>query len=174
MKVIIIIKNHTINKKALRREFMKIIKKKLFTIIVLNLAIVIGFVSTFILTKDNQIEISETNVAQISNKKIAWGIKRNSEHQQPDVGSVNQKILEDNKGICLGSKDQKVIYLKFDNVYDAGYKNQILDTLKENEVTATFFITAHYLNTAQELVQRMIEEGHMVGNQFPIMVMYHI
>ena len=43
----------------------------------------------------------------------------------------------------------------------------ILDTLKENNVKATFFITAHYLNTAPELVRRMIDEGHIVGNQFP-------
>ena len=137
-------------------------KNKYFMIIVLNLAIVVGFVSTFILTKDNKIEIVETSASQTSNKKIAWGIKRNSEHSQPDVGSANKKTLEDNNGICLGNKEEKVIYITFDNGYEAGYTNQILDTLKENEVKATFFITAHYLNTASELVQRMIEEGHIV------------
>ena len=135
---------------------------KFFMIIVLNLAIVLGFVSTFMLIKDNPIEIIETSAPQPSNQKIAWGIKRNSEHQQPDVGSANQKTLEDNNGICLGNKDEKVIYITFDNGYEAGYTNQILDTLKENNVRATFFITAHYLNTASELVQRMIKEGHIV------------
>lgn len=137
-------------------------KNKYFMIIVLNLAIVVGVVSTFILTKDNKIEILETSTSQTSNKKIAWGIKRNSEHRQPDVGSANQKILEDNNGICLGNKDKKVIYITFDNGYEAGYTNQILDVLKQNEVKATFFITAHYLNTASETVQRMIDEGHII------------
>ena len=85
--------------------------------------------------------------------------------------TVNRKILEDNNGICLGNKDEKVIYLTFDNGYEAGYTSKILDVLKENNVKATFFITAHYLNTASELVQRMIDEGHIVGNQFPIIVM---
>ena len=36
--------------------------------------------------------------------------------------------------------------------------------MKENEVKATFFITSHYLNTASDLVERMINEGHTVGN----------
>lgn len=139
-------------------------KKNYFVIVILNIVIVAGFLSTFILTRNNQLEVSETSTTQTSNKKICWGIKRDSEHNQPDVGSANQKILEDNDGICLGNKDEKVIYLTFDNGYEAGYTNQILDTLKENEVTAIFFITAHYLNTASDLVERMIAEGHIVGN----------
>ena len=143
---------------------MKIIQKKFFTIIILNLAIVVGFVSAFISTQNDELKISETSSAHLCNKKISWGIRRNSKHEQPDVGSENRKILEENNGICLGNKEEKVIYLTFDNGYEAGYTNQILDTLKENEVKATFFITAHYLNTASELVKRMIQEGHIVGN----------
>ena len=139
-------------------------KKNYFLIIVLNLAIVVGFISTFTLTRKYIPEVQETNVEQISNKKISWGIRRNSEHQQPDVGAENRKILEQNNGICLGNKEEKTIYLTFDNGYEAGYTSHILDTLKTNEVKATFFITAHYLNTATDLVQRMIEEGHIVGN----------
>ena len=53
----------------------------------------------------------------------------------------------------------------YKNVTDeAGYTEKILDALKENDVKATFFITGHYLNTAGEIVQRMVEEGHVVGN----------
>lgn len=139
-------------------------KKNYLTIIIVNLAIVVGFISTFMLTKNEELEALETNGEQISNTKISWGIKRNSEHEQPDVGSANRKVLEENNGICLGNKDAKVIYLTFDNGYEAGYTTKILDTLKENDVKATFFITAHYLNTASELVERMIQEGHIVGN----------
>ena len=138
--------------------------KKYFTIIVLNLAILLGFISTFILAKKDNLEVIQTNSSQISNKKISWGIRRNNTHDQPDVGSANKKILEENNGICLGSKEEKTIYLTFDNGYEAGYTNKILDALKSNGVKATFFITAHYLNTAQELVERMINEGHIVGN----------
>lgn len=83
------------------------------------------------------------------------------------VGSSNQKVLEENGGICLGSEDKKVIYLTFDEGYEAGYTSQILSTLKENEVTATFFITAHYVNTQPDLVEQMIDEGHIIGNHTP-------
>ena len=58
----------------------------------------------------------------------------------------------------------KSIYLTFDSGYEAGNMGTILDTLKENNVKATFFITSHYLNTASEYVERMINEGHIVGN----------
>jgi len=83
---------------------------------------------------------------------------------QPDVGATNKQVLEENDGICLGKDTEKTIYLTFDEGYEAGYTESILKTLKENNVKATFFITSHYLNTASELVQTMIEEGHIVGN----------
>ena len=76
----------------------------------------------------------------------------------------NKKILEENNGICLGNKEEKILYLTFDEGYEAGYTSKILEVLKENDVKATFFITAHYLNTQEELVKQMIEEGHIVGN----------
>ena len=41
---------------------------------------------------------------------------------------------------------------------------KILEVLKQNDVKACFFITAHYLNTHPELVQRMIDDGQIVGN----------
>ena len=66
----------------------------------------------------------------------------------------------------MGNKDSKKIYLTFDLGYEAGYTEKILDVLKENDVKACFFITAHYFNTQPDLVRRMIEEGHDVGNHF--------
>ena len=115
----------------------------------------------------NQQEMVSVNAGQISNKKIGWGIKRNDNHEQPDVGASNQKILEANNGICLGNKEKKYIHLTFDEGYEAGYTPKILETLKSNNVKATFFITAHYVNTQEELVKQMIDEGHIVGNHTP-------
>jgi peptidoglycan/xylan/chitin deacetylase (PgdA/CDA1 family) len=42
--------------------------------------------------------------------------------------------------------------------------DKILTTLKENNVKATFFITAHYLNSATEEVEKMVNDGHIIGN----------
>lgn len=130
--------------------------------IVAVLMIAIFSLSVFSMnTKENKIP---TNANSVSHQKIGWGIKRNDNHEQPDVGSKNKKVLEENKGICLGNKEKKNIYLTFDEGYEAGYTPQLLKTLKENQVKAAFFITAHYANTQPELVKQMIDEGHIVGN----------
>ena len=103
-------------------------------------------------------------IAALSNKKIGWGIKRNDNHEQPDLGKTNKELIEKYNGLAMGNKDDKFIYLTFDMGYEAGYTEKILEVLKQNNVKAAFFITAHYLNTQPNLVKRMIEEGHVVGN----------
>ncbi len=142
---------------------MKIIRKTRKTILML---LSIGILTLSVITVKSKEEIA-TNSATISTKKIEWGIKRNDNHEQPDVGTENRKVLEENNGICLGNNESKSIYLTFDEGYEAGYTSQILEVLKENEVKATFFLTAHYVNTQEELVQQMIDEGHIVGNHTP-------
>ena len=134
--------------------------------------LIIGIFSLSIILMNNQENTIVTNSKVMSNKKIEWGIKRNDNNEQPDVGQNNRKILEENNGICLGNKDKKYIYLTFDEGYEAGYTSKILETLKSNDVKATFFITAHYLNTQEDLVKQMIDEGHIVGNHTPISLMF--
>lgn len=124
-------------------------------------ALIVAIFSISVISMNNQ-NLVQTSTTVSENTKIEWGIKRNDNHEQPDVGASNRKVLEENNGICLGNKDKKYIYLTFDQGYEAGYTESILNTLKENEVHATFFITGHYLNTQEELVKRMLEEGHLV------------
>lgn len=57
------------------------------------------------------------------------------------------------------------IYLTFDEGYE--YNNNtaaILDTLREKNVKAVFFVTYSYVRDNPSFVQRMIDEGHIVGN----------
>lgn len=128
-------------------------------------ALIVAIFSISVISTNNQ-KLIQTSTSLNENTKIEWGIKRNNNHEQPDVGTENRKILEENNGICLGNKDKKYIYLTFDQGYEAGYTESILNTLKENEVYATFFITGHYLNTQEDLVKRMIEEGHLVRKSY--------
>ena len=58
----------------------------------------------------------------------------------------------------MGNENKKYVYLTFDEGYEAGYTDKILDALKQEKVKATFFVTAHYINTASDIVQRMIDE----------------
>ena len=113
----------------------------------------------------NEINLVQTSAtSSISNKKISWGIKRGKNHDQPDLGNENKKIINRYNGICIGNSEKKYIYLTFDCGYEAGYTEKILEILKQNDVKATFFITGHYLNTASDTVKKMIDEGHIVGN----------
>ena len=100
----------------------------------------------------------------ISKEKHAWGFGRGKEHSQAILDSKSFSALNKYGGIAMGNKDSNKIYLTFDSGYEAGYTEDILATLKKTNVKATFFITAHYLNTAEDLVKKMIEEGHTVGN----------
>lgn len=133
--------------------------------ILLGFIICIFTFSVMTLNRDlNEKTVTTSSQGVLSNKKIGWGIKRNDNNEQPDLGSNNKAVLDKYSGIAMGNNTDKYVYLTFDEGYEAGYTSKLLDTLKENNVKAAFFITAHYLNTQPELVQRMIDEGHIVGN----------
>ena len=131
---------------------------------IIIMMLIVGIFSLSVISANIKQDEIATSTNSVSNKKIGWGIKRNDNHEQPDVGIQNKKILEQNGGICLGNEEYKTIYLTFDEGYEAGYTSQILEILKSNDVKATFFITAHYLNTQPKLVKQMIDDGHIVGN----------
>lgn len=57
-----------------------------------------------------------------------------------------------------------VIYLTMDEGYEAGYTPTILDTLAQKGVKAVFFVTKQFVTEQPALVQRMINEGHIIGN----------
>jgi peptidoglycan-N-acetylmuramic acid deacetylase len=99
-----------------------------------------------------------------SNEKYGWGLKRNSNHLQPEMPSYIADGLEKYDAYWVGSPDEKVVYLTFDEGYENGYTPKILDALKANNVKAAFFVTGHYLESQPELVKRMVDEGHIVGN----------
>ncbi len=138
--------------------------KKIYITLILIIGISIFAFSVISLNKDSNNNAVVTSGQVLSNKKIGWGIKRNDNHNQPDLGKKNKELLEKYDGKAMGNAQDKFVYLTFDCGYEAGYTSKILDVLKENDVKAAFFITGHYLNTASDLVQRMIDEGHIVGN----------
>lgn len=99
-----------------------------------------------------------------NNKLLRWGISRRTEYQTPAADPGAPQLLKRYGAAYLGDITQKKIYLTFDEGYENGYTPLILDTLKENGARAVFFITGPYLKGHQDLVQRMVDEGHMVGN----------
>ena len=73
-------------------------------------------------------------------------------------------IIRQNDAYYIGSKDEMMIYLTFDCGYENGNTPLILDVLKKHDVPALFFVTGHFMEEHPELVKRMVDEGHIIGN----------
>ena len=106
------------------------------------------------------------SVAQLSQTAMetgAWGLSFHTEGQPPS-GPAGAKLLAQYDSAYVGNTDEKVLYLTFDAGYENGYTERILDTLKRHEVPAAFFLVGDYLERNADLVRRMVQEGHIVGN----------
>lgn len=92
-----------------------------------------------------------------------WGLSFPREGQPP-VGNATPEALAAHDAYYVGKPTEKRLYLTFDAGYENGHTAAILDALKKHNAPATFFVVGHYLETAPELVRRMVAEGHTVGN----------
>lgn len=96
--------------------------------------------------------------------KTDWFLIRNKTHETPRFNDKLSYKLEDYGAYGVGDTSRKVIYLTFDEGYENGYTSQILDALKKQDVKATFFVTLPYIKANNDLIKRMADEGHDVGN----------
>ena len=92
-----------------------------------------------------------------------WGLSFGESGTQP-TGNASPEDLAWYDAYYVGGDDVKVIYLTFDCGYENGNTEPILDALKKHDVQATFFVVGHFLETAPDMVKRMVAEGHVVGN----------
>lgn len=93
----------------------------------------------------------------------AWGLSFQAEGQPPS-GPASAGQLARYDGAYIGDTGQKVLYLTFDAGYENGCTEKILDVLKKHEIPAAFFLVGNYMEKNADLVRRMVDEGHIVGN----------
>lgn len=108
--------------------------------------------------------VTTPDVNTLDNTLIPWGLKLNNTHAVPEIPAKVKALLDKYSGYYVGDISSKVIYLTFDEGYENGYTGQILDTLKANNVKAAFFVTKPYILQNKDLLKRMVNEGHLVGN----------
>ena len=107
------------------------------------------------------------NTRGLSTRRIdhSFGVPKN---EQPNAISVNgQEELRrmGSKAVIYDADTQeKVLYLTFDCGFENGNTAHILDVLRDKQVPAAFFCTLYHIRQQPQLVARMIEEGHVVGN----------
>lgn len=107
------------------------------------------------------------NTRGLSTKRIdhSFGVPKN---EQPNAISVNGQENLRNMGskavIYDADTQEKVLYLTFDCGFENGNTAHILDVLQEKQVPAAFFCTLYHIRQQPQLIARMIDEGHIVGN----------
>lgn len=93
----------------------------------------------------------------------SWGLSFRQEGQPP-IGNAGVDQLKRYDAAYIGDTTKQTLYLTFDAGYENGCTAKILDTLKQHHVKAAFFLVGNYIEKNADLVRRMVEEGHTVGN----------
>lgn len=111
----------------------------------------------------SEIRVSTDN---LSKEKNGYGQGLDLDDQKRPLGAINfnDKYGKFNATAIADSSKEKTIYLTFDQGYENGYTTVILDVLKEKNVKAIFFVLQDYAEKNPELIERMIDEGHVIGN----------
>ncbi|MBQ2747985.1 MAG: polysaccharide deacetylase family protein, partial [Firmicutes bacterium] len=146
-----------VNKENLKKGW----KKRARTTIISALFLAALGLGTSLLT--GEIVSKVANISMPVSASGNWGLSFQNEGSAP-VGNATKEELKEHNAYYIGDESEKVIYLTFDAGYENGNTPKILDTLKKHEVPACFFLVGNYIEKSPELVKRMVDEGHTVGN----------
>lgn len=92
-----------------------------------------------------------------------WGLSF-QEEGKPPVANASFEELASYNAWYVSDTDEKVIFLTFDCGYENGNTPAILDALKKHHAPAAFFVVGTFLDSNPDLIKRMRQEGHTVGN----------
>lgn len=109
------------------------------------------------------IEVAGSQTRELLPKTENWGLGFGKEGAKP-TGNASTKEMANYNAYYMAEGEEKVLYLTFDCGYENGNTAPILDALKKHNASATFFVVGHFLESAPDMVKRMVEEGHTVGN----------
>lgn len=98
----------------------------------------------------------------IDNTVRGWWSGNKKDHTRP-AGGADINELKKYNAYFMG-KNKKVIYLTFDEGSNDTYVAEIVDVLNKNDVKATFFLCGNFILDHKELIKKMADSGHSVGN----------
>lgn len=110
-------------------------------------------------------KLSDDEISKLNTKKCGYGQGLRLDKDNRPYGALDfNSAFNKYNSFAIKEDQKKVIYLTFDQGYENGYTAKILDALKEKKVKATFFVLTDYVKRNPELIKRMINEGHTIGN----------
>ena len=135
------------------------LKKALLLLLLFVAAYCAGTGVGFLISSFQGVPAKETSAEASEN----WGLSFPNEGERP-IGNAGVSELSALNAVYCEDTDEKVIYLTFDCGYENRNTEAILDALKKHEAPAAFFIVGTFLRDNPDIVKRMVEEGHAVGN----------
>lgn len=139
---------------------LTVLRRPILTTLLLLSAYLIGYGIGYLRSS-----ISDKSEQSVSGDAASgnWGLSFQEEGQRPQ-GNASIEELARYDAWYAQDTDEKVLYLTFDAGYENGNTPAILDALKKHNVSATFFVVGTYIESEPDLIRRMVEEGHTVGN----------
>lgn len=108
---------------------------------------------------------AQIDPSSLPNTMFYWWFKRNENHAAPEAQQEIDLTKYDAWYVKTEVKDgEKPVFLTFDCGYENGYTPGILDVLQKHRAPAAFFVCKHFIEDQPDLIRRMKEEGHVVGN----------
>lgn len=103
---------------------------------------------------------------QLDNTRRGYGQGNAKDSANRPTGAVAAQEKYEKYGAVFIAPPSNNVYLTFDLGYENGYTLKILDTLAERNAKGIFFVTMGYCKskTAQQIIERIIKEGHILGN----------
>ena len=136
-------------------------RRRLFLYVLLPLTFLLLFA---VLYRNGRQRVSAVSgEAALPASAVNLGLSFPKEGESP-IGNASREELSRYDAYFLGDTGKRVLYLTFDCGYENGYTNQILDALKKHNAPAAFFVVGNMVETAPDIVRRMGDEGHTVGN----------
>lgn len=131
----------------------------------IKIAIILIVIALFTTTNLYIFKKSSTNISRKSpyTTEYSWYFNPREDETQPEP-IKEAEFFKEYDSYYVGSPNEKIIYLTFDAGYENGTADKILDTLKKHDVPAHFFVVKSYIRDNPEIINRMVDEGHLVCN----------
>lgn len=149
-------------------------QKILIGVLAITVVILIGVIALNI-NKDEAKQVSAKQGTELEMEENDGRDSNSSEERltytsyENDINADNAREIENmlNKWNYLRTDGKKIAYLTFDDGPSIETTPKILETLRNNEIKATFFVLGSNVeksDTQKELLKEMVKEGHAIGN----------
>lgn len=146
----------------------------IIAILVIGMAAFGGMKLAEYFAKQKRVEQNNINIAKNGSSQDNTNNQQNAQNQNkpeqpnkvtvPDKNSNNLSEAQIKSIENIYVSEEKVAYLTFDDGPSTQVTPKILDTLKQENIKATFFVLGTMVKSNPELLKREKEEGHYIAN----------